>query len=120
MGMKNYWTATAPNSDARTATLSHNATPQSLSCWSSGHNNIPFRKLTITIILALLPFIGCEEKPKAVESKDKDEGRRDSKVLEAVDLVGYDGKRLRKTTDGVRHANDKRNQDIQKTIGDNE
>jgi hypothetical protein len=81
---------------------------------------MPFSKLAITIILALFLFIGCKEKPKAVESKDKDEGRQNSKVLEAVDLVGYDGKRLRKTTDGVRDANDKRNQDIQKTIGDNE
>jgi hypothetical protein len=81
---------------------------------------MPFSKLAITIILALFLFIGCKEKPKVVESKDKDEGRQNSKVLEAVDLVGYDGKRLRKTTDGVRHANDKRNQDIQKTIDDNE
>ena len=77
---------------------------------------MPFGKLAITIILALFLFIGCKEKLKAVESKDKDEGRQNSKVLEAVDLVGYDGKRLRKTTDAVRHANDKRNRDIQKTI----
>jgi hypothetical protein len=76
-------------------------------------------KLAITIILALFLFIGCKEKPKAVESKDKDEGRPNSKVVEAVDLVGYDGKRLRKTTDRIRDANAKRNQDIQKII-DNE
>jgi hypothetical protein len=81
---------------------------------------MPFSKLAITIILAFFLFIGCKEKPKAVESKDKDEGRQNSKVLEAVDLVGYDGKRLRKTTDGVLHANDKRDQDNQKTIDDNE
>jgi hypothetical protein len=105
---------------ARTATLSHDATPRSLGFWSLSHNNMPFSKLAVTIILALFLFIGCKEKPKVVQSKDKDEGRQNSKVLEAVDLVGYDGKRLRKTTDGVRHANDKRNQDIQKTIGDNE
>ena len=98
-----------------TYALQRTAAP-SLSFWSSSHNNIPFSKLAITIILALFLFIGCKEKPKAVESKDKDEGRQNSKVLEAVDLVGYDGKRLRKTTDGVRHANDKRNRDIQKTI----
>jgi len=77
---------------------------------------MPFGKLAITIILALFLFISCKEKPKTVESKDKDEGRQNSKVLEAVDLVGYDGKRLRRTTDGVRHANDKRNQDIQRII----
>jgi PBP1b-binding outer membrane lipoprotein LpoB len=44
-------------------------------------------KLAITIILALFLFIGCKEKPKAVESKDKDEDRPNSKVVEAVDLV---------------------------------
>ena len=81
---------------------------------------MPFSKLAITIILALFLFVGCKEKPKAVESKEKDEDRQNSKVLEAVDLVGYDGKRLRKTTDAVRRANDKRNRDIQKTIRDNE
>jgi Holliday junction resolvasome RuvABC DNA-binding subunit len=80
---------------------------------------MPFSKLAITILLALSLFLGCQEKPKAVESKDKDESRQNSKVLEAVDVVGYDGKRLRKTTDRVLEANRKRNQDIQKVI-DNE
>jgi hypothetical protein len=37
-------------------------------------------------------------------------------VLQAADLAGYDGKRLRKTTDRILDANDKRTQDIQKTI----
>jgi hypothetical protein len=41
-------------------------------------------------------------------------------VLEAADLVGYDGKRLKKTTDRVLDINNKRNQDMQKTIDDNE
>jgi hypothetical protein len=103
---------------ART-TLSHDATPQSLSFWSLGHNNVLFSKLVITIMVALFLFTGCKEKPKAVESKDNDEGRSNSKVLEAVDVVGYDGKRLRKTTDRVLDANAKRNQDIRKII-DNE
>jgi len=80
---------------------------------------MPFSKLAITIISALILFIGCEEKPKACESKDKDEGRQKSKVLESVDLVGYDGQRLRKTTDRVLDANAKRNRDIRKII-DNE
>ena len=80
---------------------------------------MPFSKLAITIILALFVFIGCEEKRKAVEFEDNTEDRQNSKVLEAVDLVGYDGKRLRKTTDGIRHANDKRNQGIQKAINGN-
>jgi hypothetical protein len=77
---------------------------------------MPFSKLAITIILALFLFTACNEKPKVVESKDKAEGGRNSTVVEAVDLVGYNGKRLRKTTDRVLDANDKRNRDIQKAI----
>jgi hypothetical protein len=80
---------------------------------------MPLTKLAITIVSALILFIGCEEKPKAAESKGKDEGRQKAKVLESVDLVGYDGQRLRKTTDRVLDANPKRNRDIRKII-DNE
>ena len=76
-------------------------------------------KLITTVVLALFLFVGCKEKPKAIEPKDKDEARQSTKTLEAADLVGYDGKRLRKTTDRVLDANDKRNQDIQKTLDDN-
>jgi hypothetical protein len=77
-------------------------------------------KLIPTLVFTLFLFVGCNEKPTAIESKNKDEGRQSTKALEAADLVGYDGKRLRKTTDRVLDANDKRNQDIQKTIDDNE
>jgi hypothetical protein len=77
-------------------------------------------RLIPTVVLALFLFVGCNEKSKTVESKNKDEGRQSTKVLEAADLVGYDGKRLRKTTDRVLDANDKHNQDIQKTMDYNE
>jgi hypothetical protein len=77
-------------------------------------------KLITTVVLALFVFAGCKEKPQAVEPKGEDEGRQSTKALEAADLVGHDGKRLRKTADRVLDANDKRNQDIQKTIDDNE
>ena len=77
-------------------------------------------KLIATVVVTLFLFVGCKEKPKAGEPKDKDEGRQSTKALEAADLVGYDGKRLRKITDRVLDVNDKRNQDIQKTIDDNE
>jgi hypothetical protein len=77
-------------------------------------------RLIPTVVLALFLFVGCNEKSKTVEPRNKDEGRPSTKALEAADLVGYDGKRLRKTTDRVLDANDKRNQDIQKTMDDNE
>jgi hypothetical protein len=77
-------------------------------------------KLITTVVLAPLLFVGCKEKPRAAEPKDENKGRQSTKALEAADLVGYDGKRLRKTTDRILDANDKRNQDIQKTIDDNQ
>ena len=77
-------------------------------------------KLITTVVLAIFLFVACNEKPKAVEPKEKDEARQSTKTLEAADLIGYDGKRLRKTTDRVLDANDKRNKDIQKTLDDKE
>jgi hypothetical protein len=37
-----------------------------------------------------------------------------TKPLEAADLVGYDGKRLRKSVDRIKEANQRRNQDAEK------
>jgi hypothetical protein len=37
-------------------------------------------------------------------------------VLQAADLVGYDGTRLRKSVDRIRDANDKQNQEIKKMV----
>ena len=34
--------------------------------------------------------------------------------MEAVDLVGYDGKRLRKSVDRIKEANEKHNQELEK------
>jgi hypothetical protein len=76
-------------------------------------------RLIPTVVFTLSLFIGCNDK-KAVEQKHTDKGRQSTKVLEAADLVGYDGKRLKKTTDRVLDINNKRNQDMQKTIDDNE
>ena len=78
-----------------------------------------YMKWITTVVLAIFLFVGCKEKPKAIDPKGKDEARQSTKTLEAADLVGYDGKQLRKTTDRVLDANDKHNQDIQKTLDDN-
>jgi hypothetical protein len=37
--------------------------------------------------------------------------------LQAADLVGYDGKRLRRSVDHIMDANEKHNQDIEKMAG---
>ncbi len=39
-----------------------------------------------------------------------------TKVLEAADLVGYDGKKLRRSVDRIKEANEKHNQDLDKTV----
>jgi hypothetical protein len=81
--------------------------------------NMSYLKWITTALLAIFLFVGCKEKPRAIDPKGKDEVRQSTKTLEAADLVGYDGKHLRKTTDRVLDANDKHNQDIQKTLDDN-
>ena len=52
-------------------------------------------KWITTAVVAIFLFVGCKEKPKAIDPKEKDEARQSTKTLEAADLVGYDGKRLR-------------------------
>jgi hypothetical protein len=37
--------------------------------------------------------------------------------LEAADLIGYDGKRLRKSVDQIKEANEKHNQETEKMAG---
>jgi len=81
--------------------------------------HMSYMKWITTVVLAIFLFIGCKEKPKAIDPIGRDEARQSTKTLEAADLVGYDGKHLRKTTDRVLDANDKHNQDIQKTLDDN-
>jgi len=36
------------------------------------------------------------------------------KALQAADLIGYDGTRLRKSVDHIKEANEKHNQDVEK------
>ena len=78
-----------------------------------------YMKWITTVVVAIFLFVGCKEKPKAIDPKGKDEARQSTKTLEAADLVGYDGTHLRKTTERVLDANDKHNRDIQKTLNDN-
>ena len=43
-------------------------------------------------------------------------GRSDTKTLQAADLVGYNGKQLRKSVEKVLDANDQRNKQLQEDI----
>ena len=76
-----------------------------------------FRSTFVTMILsAMLLSSGCEKKTAATDPTAQ--GTPGStKPLEAADLVGYDGKRLRKSVDHIKEANEKHNQDVEKMAG---
>ena len=71
----------------------------------------------IAIISAtILLSSGCQKKTAATNpnSQSKAELHEDTKPLQAADLVGYDGTKLKKSVDHIKEANDKRSQEIEK------
>jgi hypothetical protein len=75
------------------------------------------RLVFVALILATtLLSSGCGKKTAATNpSSESTPGG--TKPLEAADLVGYDGKRLRNSVDRMKEANDKRNQQMEKMAG---
>ena len=61
---------------------------------------------------------GCQKKTAAtnLNSQNKTQLHEDTKPLQAADLVGYDGTKLRKSVDHIKEANDKHNQEIEKMV----
>ena len=73
-----------------------------------------FRSTFIAVILTtMLLSSGCQKKTAATNPSSQSTPGS-TKPLEAADLVGYDGKRLRKTVDHIREANEKHSQQIEK------
>jgi len=76
-----------------------------------------FRSTFIAVILTtMLLSSGCQKKTAATNPSSQSTPGS-TKPLEAADLVGYDGKRLRKSVDRIKEANEKRNQDAEKMAG---
>ena len=75
-------------------------------------------RFVIIILSAILFSSGCQKKTALVNSnsQSKTELHENTKPLQATDLVGYDGTKLRKSVDHIREANDKHNQQIEKTV----
>jgi hypothetical protein len=72
---------------------------------------------TIAMIFStMLLLSGCEKKT-AVADPTSQSTPGGTKILEAADLVGYDGKKLRKKVDGIKEANEKHNQELEKMVG---
>jgi hypothetical protein len=74
------------------------------------------RSMFVIMILATILFsFGCEKRTGASDTASQSTPGS-TRPLEAADLVGYDGKRLRKSVDRIKEANEKRNQDAEKMV----
>jgi hypothetical protein len=75
---------------------------------------LPIRFIAI-IFSTLLLSSGCQKKTAATNpsSESKTELHENTKPLQAADLVGYDGTKLRKSVDKITNASDKHNQEIE-------
>ena len=60
----------------------------------------------------MLFLSGCQKKTAAT-TPAKPDSEENTKPLQAADLVGYDGTRLKKSVDGIKEANQKRNQQLE-------
>ena len=69
------------------------------------------------IFSTLVLSSGCQKKTATTNPNSQSETELDEKTkpLQAADIVGYDGTKLRKSVDHIRDANDKHNQEIEKT-----
>jgi ABC-type Zn uptake system ZnuABC Zn-binding protein ZnuA len=74
-----------------------------------------FARFLVVISATVLLSSACEKKTATDPTAQSTPGS--TKALEAADLVGYDGKRLRKSVDRIKEANDKRNQQMEKMAG---
>ena len=61
---------------------------------------------------------GCQKKTAATNpnSQSNTELQENTKPLQAADLVGYDGTKLRKSVHRITEANDKHNQEIKNMV----
>jgi PBP1b-binding outer membrane lipoprotein LpoB len=71
------------------------------------------RIVMLCTIVAL--FAGCSSSSQP-QSVEKDQGRAETKKLEAASAVGYDGKAIRKSVDNTLNKNDDHNREIEKEL----
>jgi len=73
----------------------------------------PYTMFIAMIFSTMLLSSGCEKKTAATDPSSQSTPGS-TKILEAADLVGYDGKRLRKGIDRIKEANEKHNKELEK------
>jgi len=80
------------------------------------------RKLPITFVAVIFSTIllslGCQKKTAATnpDSQSKSELRDSTKILQAADLVGYNGTKLRSSVDRIKEASAKRSGEMEKMV----
>ena len=74
-------------------------------------------RIVLTFAFSALLFGGCDRKP-VVERRlgKKDKPHQDASVLQAADLTGYDGTKLRKSAGALIRVSEKHNQAIEKAL----
>ena len=72
-----------------------------------------FCSMFAAMISTMVLLSGCEEKTAATDPIVQSTPGS-AKPLEAADLVGYDGKTLRKSVDHIKEANERHGQQIEK------
>ena len=74
--------------------------------------------LVAIIFSTILLSSGCQKKTATTNptSENKSELHESTKSLQAADLVGYDGTKLRKSVHQIKDANEKHNQEIEKMV----
>ena len=74
------------------------------------------RSTFVIMILATMWFsFGCEKRTGAIDPSSQSTPGS-TKPLEAAGLVGYDGKKLRKSVDQIKELNEKHNQQLEKMV----
>ncbi len=70
----------------------------------------------ILAFLVLAGLFGCSSEPNEPMGEIKDQGREETKKIEAIGAVGYDGKAVRQKVDKMLDANEKRIRELEKTV----
>ena len=75
---------------------------------------LPLRCFAITFAAIFLSS-GCQKETVVTnpDSQGNNELHENTKPLQAADLVGYDGTKLRKSVDKIKQDNDKHNQELE-------
>jgi protein-tyrosine phosphatase len=80
------------------------------------------RKLPLTFVAVIFSTIlllsGCQKKNAGTDSNSQgeSESHKSTKILQAADLVGYNGTKLRKSVDHIREASDKHTKVLEKMV----